>query len=110
MQVASAQQRPIGEPNCSTATCSTAMPRPKPIRPQALLASTAAVAGPPIRGCRISIIEENTIGNSAITPVTRGPTQPDAVTTVPTRLATSAARSGMSYQRRAISGIFATCR
>ena len=47
----------------------------------------------------------NTIGNSAMMPLTLGPTQPDAVTTVATRVATSEARSGMSYQRRVISGI-----
>ena len=38
-------------------------------------------------------------------PLTCGPTQPDSVTTVATSVATSAARSGMSYQRRVISGI-----
>ena len=42
-------------------------------------------------------------------PLTLGPTQPDSVTTVATRVATSDARSGMSYQRRVISGIL-TCR
>ena len=52
---------------------------------------------------------ENTTGNSAIMPLTLGPTQPDSVTTVATRVATSAARNGMSYQRRVISGIL-TCR
>ena len=38
-------------------------------------------------------------------PLTLGPTQPDVVTTVATSVATSEARSGMSYQRRVISGI-----
>ena len=78
---------------------------PSPINPQALLASTAAVGGPPMRGCRISIMLVNTIGNSAIMPLTLGPTQPDVVTTVATSVATSEARSGMSYQRRRIGGI-----
>ena len=58
-----------------------------------------------MRGCRISIMLVNTTGNSAIMPLTPGPTQRDSVTTVATRVATSAARSGMSYQRRVISGI-----
>jgi hypothetical protein len=80
---------------------------PRPIRPQALLASTAAVGGPPMRGCRISIMEVNTIGNSAMMPLTLGPTQLDVVTTVATSVATSDARSGMSYQRRLIGGILA---
>ena len=48
---------------------------------------------------------ENTTGNSASMPLMVGPTQPDSVTTVATRVATSEARSGMSYQRRVISGI-----
>ena len=47
----------------------------------------------------------NTTGNSAIMPLTLGPTQPDSVTTVATSVATSDARSGISYQRRVISGI-----
>ena len=38
-------------------------------------------------------------------PLTLGPTQPEDVTTVATKVATSEARSGMSYQRRVISGI-----
>src|SRR6202030_1351642 len=46
-QVASARLRPIAEPNCRTAACSTATARPNPIRPQAPLAITAAVGGPP---------------------------------------------------------------
>src|SRR5260221_14256240 len=75
-QVASARLSPIAEPNCNAVTCSTAMARPNPIRPQALLASTAAVGGPPMRGCRISIIEVNTAGNSAMMPLILGPTQP----------------------------------
>ncbi len=48
---------------------------------------------------------ENTIGKIARTPLTAGPTQPDSVTTVATSMATSAARNGMSYQRRVINGI-----
>ena len=47
----------------------------------------------------------NTTGNSAIMPLISGPTQPDSVTTLATRAATSAARSGISYQRRVIGGI-----
>ena len=47
----------------------------------------------------------NTTGNSAMMPLMLGPTQPDSVTTVATSVATSDARSGMSYQRRVISGI-----
>ena len=43
----------------------------------------------------------------AITPLLVGPTQPDSVTTAATRVETSAARSGISYQRRVISGILA---
>ncbi len=74
------------------------------------MAITAAVGGPPMRGCRISIIEVNTTGNSAMMPLTRGPTQPEDVTTIATSVATSEARSGMSYQRRVISGIFFTWR
>jgi hypothetical protein len=38
-------------------------------------------------------------------PLILGPTQPDVVTTVATRVATSKARIAMSYQRRVISGI-----
>ena len=91
MQVASARLNPIAEPNCNAATCSTAMAMPSPINPQALLASTAAVGGPPMRGCRISIMLVNTTGNSAMMPLTLGPTQPDSVTTVATSVAGSAA-------------------
>ncbi len=105
MQIASARARPMAEPNRNAATCSAAMAMPRPINPPALLASTAAVGRPPMRGCRISIIEVNTIGNSAMMPLILGPTHPEAVTTVATRVATSEARSGMSYQRRVISGI-----
>ena len=76
-----------------------------PAIPSRLLASTAAVAGPPMRGCRISIRLVNTTGNSAMMPLIFEPTQPDVVTTVATSVDTSAARSGMSYQRRVISGI-----
>src|SRR5258707_394710 len=72
---------------------------PSPIKPQPLFASTAAVAGPPMRGCRISIMLVNTTGNSAIVPLTLGPTHFDKVTTVATRVATSEARSRISYQR-----------
>ncbi len=52
-------------------------------------------------------MEVNTTGNSAIMPLTLGPTQLDVVTTVATSVATSDARSGMSYQRRLIGGILA---
>ena len=45
------------------------------------------------------------MGNSAIMPLILGPTQLDVVTTVATSVATSDARSGMSYQRRRIGGI-----
>ncbi len=47
------------------------------------------------------------MGNSAIMPLILGPTQLDVVTTVATSVATSDARSGMSYQRRRIGGILA---
>ena len=40
-------------------------------------------------------------------PLIAGPTWPDSVTTVATSVATKAARSGMSYQRRVINGILA---
>ena len=50
-------------------------------------------------------MEVNTAGNSAMMPLILGPTQPDSVTTVATSVATSAARSGMSYQRRVTLGI-----
>ncbi len=103
--VANARLSAIAEPNCGAATCSTASAMPNPIRPQPPLAITAAVGLPPMRGCRISIMEVNTTGNSAIMPLTSGPTQRDRVTTVTTRDATSDARSGISYQRRVISGI-----
>ena len=102
-----AKLSPIAEPNRSAATSSTDIAIPSPISPQALLAPTAAVGGPPMRGCRISIMDVNTIGNSAIMPLTLGPTQLDVVTTVATNVATSEARSGMSYQRRLIGGILA---
>ncbi len=48
-------------------------------------------------------------GNSASMPLMLGPTQPDSVTTVPPGSRPASARSGMSYQRRVISGIL-TCR
>ena len=105
MQVARPRLNPIAEPNRNAPTCSTAIARPNPIRPQAPFAMTAAVAGPPMRGCRISIIEVNTIGNSASMPLMAGPTQPDSVTTVATSDATSDARRGISNQRREIGGI-----
>src|SRR5712671_6519855 len=105
-QVASARLRPTTEPNRGAARCSTAIAMPNPIKPQPLFASTAAVAGPPMRGCRISIMLVNTTGNSAIVPLMLGPTHLDKVTTVATAVETSAARSGISYQRRVISGIF----
>ena len=54
---------------------------------------------------RISWLTLNSIGNSASMPLTLGPTQPDSVTTVATRAATSEARSGISNQRRVIGGI-----
>ena len=104
-QVASARLSAIAEPNRSAARCITAMPQPKPIRPQRLFAITAAVGGPPMRGCRISIMLMNTSGTSAMTPLMVGPTQPESVTTVATSVDTSVARSGISYQRRVISGI-----
>ena len=83
------------------------MAMPSPIKPQALLASTAAVGGPPMRGCKISIIDVNTTGNSAMMPLIFGPIHPDSVTTVATSVATSDARNGMSYQRRLIGGMLA---
>src|SRR6202022_2137266 len=104
-QIINARLRPIAEPNRSAATCSTASAVLNPIRPQPLLASTAAVGGPPMRGCRISIMDVNATGNSAMGPLMLGPTQPDRVTTVATSVATSDARNGISYQRRVISGI-----
>src|SRR3954451_15151794 len=76
------------------------MAMPKPISPQAPFAITAAVGRPPNRGCRISIMEVNTIGNRAIVPLMPGPTQRDKVTTSATSVATSEARSGISYQAR----------
>src|SRR4051812_39583217 len=104
-QVASARLSAMAEPKRSAVRCITAIPTPKPIRPQRLFAITAAVGGPPMRGCRISIMLVNTSGTSAMTPLIVGPTQPESVTTVPTSVATSAARNGISYQRRVISGI-----
>ena len=65
-----------------------------------VLASSAAVAGPPMRGWKISIRLVSTIGNTASRPVTDGPTLVLVPTTMATRHATIAARSGMSYQRR----------
>ena len=50
----------------------------------------------------------STTGISAIVPLTKGLTQCDSETTTATSVATIVARSGMSYQRRVISGIF-TC-
>ncbi len=47
-----------------------------------------------------------TTGNSAMVPLMLGPTHPDRVTTVATAVETNAARSGTSYHRRVISGIF----
>ena len=41
-----------------------------PIMPQPPLAIIAAVAGPPMRGCRISVMLPSTTGNSAIVPLT----------------------------------------
>ena len=75
-----------------------------PIRPHPLLAITAAVGGPPMRGCRISIMLVNTTGNNAIVPlmsdrpIRRRDDRGDQV-------ATSDARSGISYQRRVTGGI-----
>ena len=66
---------------------------------------TAAVAGPPMRGCRIRVMLVSTMGNNAIVPLTEGLTQRDKMITVATRVATIAARSGTSYHRRVISGI-----
>ena len=60
-----------------------------------------------MRGVRIRIRLLNTAGNSAITPLIRGPTTFDSVTTMATSVATSAARNGMSYQRLVTSGILA---
>ncbi len=105
MPVASARLRPIAEPNCKAATCSTAIAAPNPIKPQPPFAIRAAVGGPPMRGCRIRIMLVNTAGIRAMVPLTSGPTQRDTVTTVATSVATSPARNGMSYQRRVISGI-----
>jgi len=102
-----ARLSPIAEPRWSAATCSTAMAMPSPIRPHPLLASTAAVAGPPMRGCRIRIRLVNTTGNNAMMPLIVAPTRPERVTTMATTVATSAARNGISYQRRVISGILA---
>src|SRR5258705_13230288 len=104
-QIVSARLRPIAEPNRSAAMCNTAIAMPSPINPPALLASTAAFGGPPMRGCRISIMLVNTTGNSAMMPLILGPTQPDPVTTVATSVETSKQRKGISYQRRVISGI-----
>ena len=50
---------------------------------------------------------ENTPGNSARMPLMLGPTLPESVTTVATSTATSEARNGTSYQRRATGGILA---
>src|SRR4051812_11538544 len=104
-QTISARLSAIAEPKRNAARCITAIPPPKPIRPQRLFASSAAVGGPPMRGCRINIMLMNTRGISAMTPLMVGPTQPDNVTTVATSVDTSAARNGISYQRRVISGI-----
>ena len=58
--------RPIAEPNRKAATLIIAIAMPRPISPPALLAITAAVGGPPMRGCRLSIMLVNTMGNSAV--------------------------------------------
>src|SRR6266571_5973216 len=103
-QVLSASHKPTAEPNQTTATCSTAIAIPNPSKPQAEWASTAAVGGPPIRGCRITMMLVKTTGYSAMMPLILGPTQPDVETTMATRVATSAARIGTSYQRRVTRG------
>ena len=47
--------KPAADPKCEAARWSTTIAMPKPIRPHEPFAITAAVAGPPMRGCRISI-------------------------------------------------------
>src|SRR5579862_3563752 len=87
-QVASARLSAAAEPNGSALTCNAATPSANPIMPQPPLAIMAAVAGPPIRGCRISVTLLRTTGNSAIVPLTDGPTQRDSETTSATSVAT----------------------
>jgi len=53
-ETASAADSASGAPSGTTATCSVRTAAAKPTRPHMVLAMMAAVAGPPIRGCRIS--------------------------------------------------------
>ena len=94
-----------GAPNGTAVTCNVRIASAKPTRPHIALAMIAAVAGPPMRGCRISIMLRVTIGNTAKMPASTGPALSPSVTTTPTRSATRPARSGMSNQRRATTGI-----
>src|SRR5262249_56154057 len=57
------------------------------------------------RGWRLGRGLVSRIGNTANIPVTVGPTRVLETTTTATSTAAIAARSGMSYQRRVISGI-----
>src|SRR5258706_14063480 len=51
-----AAMRARADPSGTAARCSVSNAAPKPARPKTAFASTAAVAGPPTRRCKISII------------------------------------------------------
>ena len=79
--------------------------RAKPPSPITALASTAAVAGPPTRWCKMIMMLVSTIGNTARLPLAVGPMRKLKVTTTPTSSATMPARSTRSYHRRRTRGI-----
>src|ERR1700751_2265484 len=61
-------------------------------------ASSAAVAGPRTRRCKITIILRETTGNMASTPLPAGPILKLKTTTAPTSSVTVAARTAKAYQ------------
>src|SRR5262249_14005166 len=68
-----ARTRASADPSGSAVRCSVSSAAPNPARPEMAFASTAAVAGPPIRRCKISMRLAEITGKTASTPLPSAP-------------------------------------
>src|SRR5262249_13623001 len=100
------RQNAAGDPKGTAVRGKNARAIAKPARPANPLARVAPVALPPNRRGKHRVMLLSTIGKMARIPVKVGPTLELIVITTATSVATMAARTGMSYQRRAIAGIW----
>ena len=90
----------IGAPRLSMVTLMSTNPSTMPTSPPSVCANSAAAAGPPMRGCSMTMRLDMMTGSTDRTPVSCGGTYFEIVMTPPAATATMSARTGRSIHRR----------